>query len=229
MSIISIENMRYTWPKTDSPALDISGLSVGQGETVFLRGASGSGKSTLLGLFAGTLTVQSGTLKVLDTELVSLSPRERDSFRANHIGFVFQQFNLIPFLTVAGNLRLAGSFSRGPRRDFREKSEYLLRALNLDLGLLQRRADTLSVGQQQRVAIARALINDPELLLADEPTSALDADTRDSFMRLLMSIRDVSDCTMIFASHDRSLMKYFDTEIELSEFNRAQQGKASRV
>ena len=221
--------MRYTWPKTGSPALDISGLSVGQGETVFLRGASGSGKSTLLGLFAGTLTVQSGTLKVLDTELVSLSPRERDSFRANHIGFVFQQFNLIPFLTVAGNLRLAGSFSRGPRRDFREKSEYLLQALNLDLGLLQRRADTLSVGQQQRVAIARALINDPELLLADEPTSALDADTRDSFMRLLMSIRDVSDCTMIFASHDRSLMKYFDTEIELSEYNRAQQGKASRV
>ena len=79
MSIISIENMLYTWPKSDSPALDISGLSVGQGETVFLRGASGSGKSTLLGLLAGTLTIQSGALKVLDTELASLSPRERDS------------------------------------------------------------------------------------------------------------------------------------------------------
>ena len=229
MSIISIENIRYTWPRSDSPALDISGFSVGQGETVFLRGASGSGKSTLLGLLAGTLTVQSGTLKILGTELISLSPRERDSFRANHIGIVFQQFNLIPFLTVAGNLRLAGSFSQSPRRDFRKKSEYLLQALSLDLGLLQRRADTLSVGQQQRVAIARALINDPELLLADEPTSALDADTRDSFMCLLMSIRHVSDCTIIFASHDRSLMKYFDTEIELSEFNRAKKGLASHV
>ena len=130
---------------------------------------------------------------------------------------------------MAGNLRLAGSFSGEPRRDFREKSEHLLQALNLDLGLLQRRADTLSVGQQQRVAIARALINDPELLLADEPTSALDTDTRDKFMSLLMSIGDVSDCTMIFASHDRSLAEYFDTEIELSEFNRAQKGKASRV
>ena len=229
MSIISIENIRYSWPRSDSPALDISGLWVGQGETVFLRGASGSGKSTLLGLLAGTLTVQSGTLKILDTELISLSPRERDSFRANNIGIVFQQFNLIPFLTVEGNLRLAGRFSREPRRDFRDKSENLLQALNLDLGLLQRRADTLSVDQQQRVAIARALINDPELLLADEPTSALDADTRDTFMSLLMSIRDASDCTMIFASHDRSLMKYFDTEIELSEFNRAQKGKASSV
>ena len=130
---------------------------------------------------------------------------------------------------MEGNLRLAGRFSGEPRRDLREKSEHLLQALNLDLGLLQRRADTLSVGQQQRVAIARALINDPELLLADEPTSALDADTRDTFMSLLMSIKDVSDCTMIFASHDRSLMKYFDTEIELSELNRAPKGKASRV
>ena len=112
MSIISIENIRYSWPRSDSPALDISGLWVGQGETVFLRGASGSGKSTLLGLLAGTLTVQSGTLKILDTELISLSPRERDSFRANNIGIVFQQFNLIPFLTVEGNLRLAGREDR---------------------------------------------------------------------------------------------------------------------
>ena len=130
---------------------------------------------------------------------------------------------------MEGNLRLAGRFSVEPRQDLREKSEHLLQALNLDLGLLHRRADTLSVGQQQRVAIARALINDPELLLADEPTSALDADTRDTFMSLLMSIRGASDCTMIFASHDRSLMKYFDTEIELSELNKAQKGRANRV
>ena len=168
-------------------------------------------------------------LAQLGERLDAKSASRRDRFRADRIGFVFQQFNLIPFLTVEGNLRLAGRFSGEPRRDFREKSEHLLQALNLDLGLLQRRADTLSVGQQQRVAIARALINDPELLLADEPTSALDTDTRDTFMSLLMSIGDVSDCTMIFASHDRSLTKYFDTEIELSEFNRAQKGKASRV
>ena len=108
--------MLYTWPKSDSPALDISGLSVGQGETVFLRGASGSGKSTLLGLLAGTLTINQALLRSSIPNFASLSPRERDSFRANHIGIVFQQFNLIPFLTVAGNLRLAGSFSGGSAR-----------------------------------------------------------------------------------------------------------------
>lgn len=222
MSTISIENLRYTWPGSDLPALDIAGFRIDQAETVFLRGASGSGKSTLLGLLAGTLTAQSGSLQILGTELASLSPRKRDRFRADHIGIVFQQFNLIPFLTVAGNLRLAARFSGNGRRDIGEQSAHLLESLNLDPALLQRRADRLSVGQQQRVAIARALINEPELLLADEPTSALDADARDAFMSLLMSIRSISNCTMIFASHDRSLAKYFDTEVELATLNAAQ-------
>ncbi|HBW84396.1 MAG TPA: hypothetical protein DEF79_10205 [Gammaproteobacteria bacterium] len=229
MLIINAQNIGYTWPKSDTPALDIAGFQIEHGRALFLRGASGSGKSTLLGLLAGTLIVQSGSLQILDTELASLSPRNRDRFRANHIGIVFQKFNLIPFLTVEGNLRLAARFSEKPPRKIREKSEHLLAALNLDSAILQRRADRLSVGQQQRVAIARALINDPELLLADEPTSALDTDTRDTFMSLLMSIRDVSNCTMIFASHDRSLAKYFDIEIELSKLNRAQAEEASLV
>ena len=227
MPIISTENIRYTWPKSETPALDISAFRIERGQAVFLRGASGSGKSTLLGLLSGTLAAQTGSLQILDTELASLSQRNRDRFRADHIGIVFQQFNLIPFLTVAGNLRLAARFSGKSQRNIQERSEQLLQALSLDKALLQRRADRLSVGQQQRVAIARALINEPELLLADEPTSALDADTRDTFMRLLMSIRDVSSCTMVFASHDRSLVKYFDTELELSELNRVQVGGSS--
>jgi putative ABC transport system ATP-binding protein len=229
MSTISIENLRYTWPGSDDPVLDIAEFRVAQAETVFLRGASGSGKSTLLGLLAGTLTAQSGSLQILGTELATLSPRKRDRFRADHIGIVFQQFNLIPFLTVAGNLRLVARFSGRPRRDITEKSEHLLESLNLDPALLHRRADRLSVGQQQRVAIARALINEPELLLADEPTSALDTDARDSFMSLLLSIRDISNCTMLFASHDRSLAKYFDTEVELANLDKAQARQVSHV
>lgn len=229
MSTISLKNLRYTWPGSDVPALDIAEFQIEQAETVFLRGASGSGKSTLLGLLAGTLTAQSGSLQILGTELASLSARKRDRFRADHIGIVFQQFNLIPFLSVAGNLRLAARFSGRPRRDIGEKSELLLESLKLDPALLQRRADRLSVGQQQRVAIARALINEPEVLLADEPTSALDSDARDSFMKLLMSIRDISNCTMIFASHDRSLAKYFDTEVELAKLNSAQARELSDV
>ena len=225
--IIKTEGVKVNFG--DFWALNGIDIEVTRGEIIVILGPSGSGKSTFIRTLNRLQPHSGGTIEIDGITIDEDTSIKDLKYVRSEVGFVFQQFNLIPFLTVEGNLRLAGRFSREPRRDFRDKSENLLQALNLDLGLLQRRADTLSVGQQQRVAIARALINDPELLLADEPTSALDADTRDTFMSLLMSIRDASDCTMIFASHDRSLMKYFDTEIELSEVNRAQKGKASRV
>ncbi len=220
MSAISIKELKYTWPGSDEPTLDMPSLEVEQGGSVFLQGASGSGKSTLLGLLAGTLTAQSGSLKILGTEIASLSARQRDRFRAEHIGIVFQQFNLIPFLTVSGNLRLASRFANKSRLDTESRAKKLMESLRLDGSILERRADQLSVGQQQRVAIARAFINEPEILFADEPTSALDTEARDFFMRLLMSVREMTDCTMIFASHDSSLASYFETKIEITEINR---------
>ena len=110
MPSLKITNLQYVWPDSEVPTIDIPELQVERKDSVFLQGASGSGKSTLLGLLAGTLEATGGTLEILGTDLTSLSPRQRDRFRAEHIGIVFQQFNLIPFLTVLGNLQLAARF-----------------------------------------------------------------------------------------------------------------------
>ena len=227
MSAIKISNLQYVWPESNTPIIDIPALEVKLRGSVFLQGASGSGKSTLLSLLAGTLKASGGTLEVLGTDLTSLSPRRRDRFRAEHIGIVFQQFNLIPFLTVAGNLKLASRFVNHSKSGTEARAKELLESLRLDPAILERRADRLSVGQQQRVAIARAFINQPEILLADEPTSALDTEARDLFMQLLMSVRDATDCTLIFASHDSALASFFETKVVLSEINHSERKEAS--
>lgn len=229
MPAISIQNLQYSWPGADAPTLQVPEFSIEAGQSVFLQGASGSGKSTLLGLLAGTLVASSGAIEILGTNLSSLAARQRDRFRAEHIGIVFQQFNLIPFLTVLGNLRLAARFA-GRASDFSEdRAVRILKSLNLEPSLKNRRADQLSVGQQQRVAIARAIINEPEILLADEPTSALDANARDQFIRLLLDIREMTACTMLFASHDESLGAAFDRKISLAQINTVQEVAGSHV
>ena len=227
MSAIKISNLQYVWPESNTPIIDIPALEVEQSGSVFLQGASGSGKSTLLSLLAGTLKASSGTLQILGTDLTSLSSRRRDRFRAEHIGIVFQQFNLIPFLTVEGNLKLASRFVNQSVSGTEVRAKQLLESLRLDSAILGRRADRLSVGQQQRVAIARAFINQPEILLADEPTSALDTEARDLFMQLLMSVREATGCTLIFASHDSSLASFFETKIVLKEINRSEKKEVS--
>ena len=227
MSAIKISNLQYIWPESNTPIIDISALEIELRGSVFLQGASGSGKSTLLSLLAGTLKASSGTLQILGTDLTSLSSRRRDRFRAEHIGIVFQQFNLIPFLTVEGNLKLASRFVNQSVSGTEVLAKQLLESLRLDSAILGRRADRLSVGQQQRVAIARAFINQPEILLADEPTSALDTEARDLFMQLLMSVREATGCTLIFASHDSSLASFFETKIVLKEINRCEKKEVS--
>ena len=227
MSAIKISNLQYVWPESNTPIIDIPALDIELRGSVFLQGASGSGKSTLLSLLAGTLKASSGTLQILGTDLTSLSSRRRDRFRAEHIGIVFQQFNLIPFLTVEGNLKLASRFVNQSVSGTEVRAKKLLESLRLDSAILERRADRLSVGQQQRVAIARAFINQPEILLADEPTSALDTEARDLFMQLLMSVREATGCTLIFASHDSSLASFFETKIVLKEINRSEKKEAS--
>ena len=227
MSAIKISNLQYVWPESNTPIIDIPALEIELRGSVFLQGASGSGKSTLLSLLAGTLKASSGTLQILGTDLTSLSSRRRDRFRAEHIGIVFQQFNLIPFLTVEGNLKLASRFVNQSVSGTEVRAKQLLESLRLDSAILGRRADRLSVGQQQRVAIARAFINQPEILLADEPTSALDTEARDLFMQLLMSVREATGCTLIFASHDSSLASFFETKIVLKEINRSEKKEAS--
>ncbi len=205
--------------------LDIPRLSIEQGSSVLLRGASGGGKSTLLGLLAGVLLPSRGHVEVAGRPLHTMRGAARDRFRADHLGVIFQQFNLLPFLSVRDNIALGLRFSRlrservsGPLDG---EIARLLSALQLDPALMQRRAGTLSVGQQQRVAAARALIGRPALLLADEPTSALDRDAATAFLRLMSAQGQAAGTTVVVVSHDDSLQPLFDRTLALSQINLA--------
>ncbi|MGF1526120.1 MAG: ABC transporter ATP-binding protein [Candidatus Competibacterales bacterium] len=223
---IALKDLKYRWRRNLAPVLSISHLEIPRGETVFVHGPSGSGKTTLLGLLGGVIVPQTGTVEVLGHNLGQLRAPQRDVFRADHVGFVFQLFNLIPYLTVAENVLLPCRFSHRRRQrasqngSLRAEATRLLEALGLGKELIQRRATALSVGQQQRVAAARALIGGPELLIADEPTSALDADTRQSFIQLLFAEARQVGATVIFVSHDGALADLFQRRVAMADINR---------
>jgi putative ABC transport system ATP-binding protein len=228
-AVIDISGLRFTWPGSAQAVVDIDNLRVQRGERIFLRGPSGSGKSTLLSLLAGVVTANSGRLQVLGRDLATLSGAQRDHFRADHIGFIFQMFNLIPYLSVAENVTLPCGFSALRRKraikaggSVQAEALRLLEHLDMSVGgLLDRKVTDLSVGQQQRVAAARALIGAPELVIADEPTSALDSDRRAAFIELLFAECTHSNAALVFVSHDAALAARFDRTIEFREINRA--------
>ena len=226
-ALVQLEGVRFRW-KPDAPlVLDVETFAVKQGEKVFLKGPSGSGKSTLLNLVAGVTLPQAGTVTVGDTTVSTLRGARRDAFRADHIGFIFQMFNLIPYLSVLENVTLALTFSKRREAQVRtsgaanEEAARLLGRLGLDEELRLRPVTELSIGQQQRVAAARALIGSPDLLIADEPTSALDADTREGFIRLLFEECERAGMTLLFVSHDGGLEGLFDRSVDLRTLNRA--------
>lgn len=228
-AVIAVEQLQFRWNDTQAPCLEIDSLQLQAGESVFLHGPSGSGKSTLLGLLGGVLLPQQGRVRLMDVDLGSLPGRGRDHLRVDHIGFIFQQFNLISHLPVLDNVLLPCRFSK--RRHLRaseggtiqEEAARLLDALGLGQNVLRRPVTALSVGQQQRVAAARALIGRPEILIADEPTSALDAERQSDFLRLLLEQGRSSGATILFVSHDRRLAAQFDRELALASINRAAQ------
>jgi putative ABC transport system ATP-binding protein len=223
--VIDIEGLRFAW-KSGPQVLDIDAFRVEAGERVFLRGPSGSGKSTLLGLIAGVLQPQAGRISVLGEDMGKLPAARRDRLRADRMGVIFQMFNLVPYLSVTGNVLLPLRFSPARRKaagnDPQAEARRLLARLGLtDEGLLERRVSDLSVGQQQRVAAARALIGSPSLVIADEPTSALDADARDRFITLLSEEVERSGASLLFVSHDASLAGLFTRAADLTAMNKA--------
>ena len=221
--VLNIENLVYRYPgKQNVNVLNIPRWQIQQGEKVFLQGPSGSGKTTLLNLIAGVTRASAGTLEVLGTDLARLGGRQRDHFRAAHIGVVFQQYNLIPYLCVLDNLLIAAHLGGTPKATARARANSLFDALELHPRLLREQPSRLSSGQQQRVAIARALVNAPQLLIADEPTSALDSQLRDSFVRLLLTLTAEWQSTLIFVSHDDHLAQHFQRIVTLAEINRAE-------
>ena len=217
MSAISLQQVEFAYSGSSSPTLAIDHWSVDRGERVFLFGPSGTGKSTLLETLAGVLVPQKGSVQILGENLQQLNPSQRDRFRSLHVGYIFQSFNLIPYLNIQENIELP------LRLQGKEISQAEFARLTERLGLkkfLDRKVTDLSVGQQQRVAVARALIGKPQLILADEPTSALDYEHRENFLQILFEECERNKTTLIFVSHDLSLQKLFTKAVALKEINR---------
>lgn len=216
--VIEIQSLEFAYP-SEPMCLRITHLEVYKGQKLFIYGPSGSGKSTLLEILSGILVPQTGSVSVLGEKLETMGTRQRDLFRSQKMGLIFQSLNLLPYLTVRENILLP-LWLRGHND---EEEDQKLEALMAPLGLmdyLNQNITRLSMGQQQRVAVARALITNPSLLFADEPTSALDDDNRERFIQLMFSIAQQRDVTVLFVSHDRSLEKLFDQSLSLQELNK---------
>ncbi|MDR1051435.1 MAG: ABC transporter ATP-binding protein [Deltaproteobacteria bacterium] len=220
-----VRDMRFRWPGGRFD-LRVDSFKVEAGERVFISGPSGCGKSTFLSLVAGILVPDSGEVLLAGRSLKGLRGSRRDRLRGDLIGFIFQQFNLVPYLGVLENVLLPAKFS--PLRNARAAEAYgspaaaageLCRRLGLDDGVMGRPVSRLSVGQQQRVAAARALLGRPPLLVADEPTSSLDDDLRLAFLKLLAGECRQAGSALLFVSHDRSLAGEFDREERLDKLN----------
>ncbi|NUW68689.1 ABC transporter ATP-binding protein [Vibrio coralliilyticus] len=224
-SVVELEQVTFAWPGNQTPTLDIKQLHITKGEHLFIKGPSGCGKSTLLGLLTGINTTSSGQLRVLGQDLNQMKGSQRDKFRADHIGYIFQQFNLLPYLNVIENVILPCQFSAQRKsqvdKSLVEDATRLLEKLHLPAHLLDKPVVELSIGQQQRVAAARALIGKPALIIADEPTSSLDYDNRTAFIELLLEQVNQAQSTLLFVSHDPTLESLFDRTLNLNQINQA--------
>ena len=217
--VIKVDNLVFKYYKNNTNVLSIPRWRVNSQEAIFLNGYSGSGKSTLIHLLSGLLTPSAGSIVIENTAINQLNARKMNAFRAAHIGLISQSFNLIPYLSVFENIKLALSFNRSHIDDLLNKTKELMQQLELNEHIIHRKSAELSFGQQQRVAIARALINKPRVLLADEPTSALDRKAKFSFLKTLIKLVEDNQMTLVFVSHDTNLAQYFSKTVYMDELN----------
>ena len=219
-SIIKIDSVRFYWSKKSNFKIFVPNLEIKKGEKVLLLGESGSGKTTLLSLMCGFLNPLSGNISINGNTINQLSSKTRDEYRADNIGIIFQQFNLLPYANVVDNVLLPLYFSKVRSNNVSNKKEKvieLFKQLSLPDDIAQFRASRLSMGQQQRVAVARALIGNPSLIIADEPTSSLDADAQKIFLNLMFEQISENNSTLLMVSHDKSLSNQFDRLIDINE------------
>ncbi|MEL7272920.1 MAG: ABC transporter ATP-binding protein [Pseudomonadota bacterium] len=220
---IALSNVHFSWTgRDDDFALTVPAFDVARGERVCLVGPSGGGKSTLLGLVCGSLVPQRGDVAVMGETISAMGGAARDRFRSEKIGLIFQQFNLLPYLSVLDNVLLPLRFSKTRREAAgadgpvqRETAKDVCERLGIGGEFLRRKAALLSVGQQQRVAAARAFLGAPPLIVADEPTSALDADRRAVFMDMLLEQASETGATLLVVSHDEALAERFDRVVSM--------------
>ena len=219
-NIVKIDSVRFHWSKKNSFKIFVPNFEINKGEKVLLLGESGSGKTTLLSLICGFLNPLSGSISINGSTINKLSSKTKDEHRADNIGIIFQQFNLLPYANVIDNIVLPLYFSKVRSANVtnqRETALNLCKQLRLPDDIDQYKASSLSVGQQQRVAVARALIGNPSLVIADEPTSSLDTDAQQIFLDLMFEQISNNKSTLLMVSHDRSLAERFDRLIDINE------------
>jgi len=226
--IVKLKDLVVEYKRGDKTlkVLDIPEWAVEKGAQVAVSGSSGAGKSTLLNIIAGLLTPTRGSVMVAGSELTNLSEAERDIFRADSIGYIFQNFNLLQGYTALENVLLGITFST--RHSDKKTALDLLSMMGLS-HRINHYPRELSIGEQQRVAIARALSKQPELILADEPTGSLDPFHTKEVISQLKEASSKLGCTLILVSHEQEVVSTFNTQITFFELNQAFQHEGMAV
>jgi putative ABC transport system ATP-binding protein len=225
--IIEVDSLEVAFDsgKESLKVLDVPHWEVEKGDQVALFGPSGSGKSTFLHVLAGLLSVTRGKVAVCGHSLERMSEAERDHFRSQYIGYIYQNFNLLQGYTALENVLMGMTFS--PRKSDREEAKHLLDEVGLS-HRLHYYPSQMSSGEQQRVAVARALANRPQVLLADEPTASLHPVNKEDVLRLLRGICERYGCTLVLVTHEREIIALFEKTVTFLEFNQAYQGLTGR-
>jgi putative ABC transport system ATP-binding protein len=218
----------YGEGRTAVTAVSNADLTLDDNEFVALLGPSGSGKTTLISMIGALLTPTEGIVRIGGDDLSSMSKRNQTRFRANRIGFVFQSFNLVPFLTARENMTVMATMSDLPKKEIGERADQLLE----ELGIAERRdnlPEELSGGERQRVAIGRALVTDPDLILVDEPTASLDTELGTAVVKMLAAEVKERNKAGIMVTHDLRMVEFTDRTVEIVDGRLDLDGPSSEV